>query len=178
VFEPTGLRRDAASVIFNLPGYQVIDAVELPLGGRRIKIQPVDLADGCPDCGVVSSRVHAWSAQRVRDVPHAGRVQVVVGKPRLVCAESACDRRTFTPATDAAAGPGPLHDPVEDGGAERGDRLGPCGGRGRRRLRRGMVDGAGHGQRRRGAAAQRGRPARPAARRRRAPLPLGPLVPR
>jgi transposase len=100
VFEPTGLRRDAASVIFNLPGYQVIDAVELPLGGRRIKIQPVDLADGCPDCGVVSTRVHAWSAQRVRDVPHAGRVQVVVRKPRLVCAESACDRRTFTPATE------------------------------------------------------------------------------
>jgi transposase len=99
LFEPTGLQRDAASVIFNLPGYQVIDAVDLALGGRRVKVQPVDLADGCPGCGVVSGRVHAWSVQRVRDVPHAGRVEVVVRKPRLVCAEPACGRRTFTPAT-------------------------------------------------------------------------------
>jgi transposase len=99
VFEPTGSRRDAASVIFNLPGYRVIDAVDLPLGGRRIKIEPVGLDDGCPGCGVVSSRVHAWVAQRVRDVPHAGRVEVVVCKPRLVCAETACSRRTFTPTT-------------------------------------------------------------------------------
>jgi len=71
----------------------------LPLGGRRVKVQPVDLADGCPVCGVVSGRVHAWTVQRVRDVPHAGRVEVVVRKPRLVCAEPACTRRTFTPAT-------------------------------------------------------------------------------
>jgi transposase len=100
VFEPTGLRRDAASVIFNLPGYRVVEAVDLPLGGRRVKVQPVDLADGCPECGVVSSRVHAWSVQRVRDVRHAGRVEVVVRKPRLACVEPACDRRTFTPVTD------------------------------------------------------------------------------
>jgi hypothetical protein len=47
LFEPTGLRRDAASVIFNLPGYRVVDAVDLPLGGRGVRVQPVDLADGC-----------------------------------------------------------------------------------------------------------------------------------
>jgi hypothetical protein len=33
-------------VIFNLPGYRVIDAVDLPLGGRRVKVQPVDIDDG------------------------------------------------------------------------------------------------------------------------------------
>jgi transposase len=100
VFEPTGSRRDAASVIFNLPGYRVVDAVDLPLRGRRVKVQPVDLDDGCPGCGVVSSRVHAWVEQRVRDIPHAGQVVVVVRKPRLVCVEPACGRRTFTPATE------------------------------------------------------------------------------
>jgi transposase len=99
VFEPTGSRRDAASVIFNLPGYRVIDAVDLPLGGRRVKVQPIDRDDGCPACGVVSSRVHAWTEHQVRDIPHAGPVEVVVRKPRLVCAEPACTRRTFTPAT-------------------------------------------------------------------------------
>jgi transposase len=87
-------------VIFNLPGYRVIEAVGLPLGGRRVKVQPVDLDQGCPDCGVVSSRVHAWVMQRVRDIPHGGRVEVVVRKPRLVCAEPACARRTFIAATD------------------------------------------------------------------------------
>jgi transposase len=100
VFEPTGSRREAASVIFNLPGYRVIDAVDLPLGGRRVKVQPVDLDDGCPECGVVSSRVHAWSVQRVRDIPHAGQIEVVVRKPRLMCVEPACDRRTFTPVSE------------------------------------------------------------------------------
>lgn len=40
---------------------------------------------------MVSSRVHAWSVQRVRDVPHADRIEVVVRKPRLVCAEPACN---------------------------------------------------------------------------------------
>jgi transposase len=87
-------------VIFNLPGYRVIEAVDLSLGGRRVKVQPVDLDQGCPDCGVVSSRIHAWVMQRVRDIGHAGRVEVVVRKPRLVCAEPACARRTFIPATD------------------------------------------------------------------------------
>ena len=30
MFELTGSRRDAASVIFNLPGYRVVEAVDLP----------------------------------------------------------------------------------------------------------------------------------------------------
>jgi transposase len=87
-------------VIFNLPGYRVVDAVDLRLGGRRVKVEPVEVEDGCPACGVVSSRVHAWVEQRVRDVPHAGQVEVVVRKPRLVCTEPACGRRTFTTATE------------------------------------------------------------------------------
>jgi hypothetical protein len=91
LFEPTGLRRDAASVIFNLPGYRVIDAVDLPLGGRRVKVQPVDLDAGCPDCGVVSARVHAWTVQRVRDIPEgparpieSGQLCCVVAQQNLV----------------------------------------------------------------------------------------------
>jgi transposase len=49
--------------------------------------------------GVGSGRVHAWVVQRVRDLPYAGQVEVLVRKPRLVCTEPACYRRTFTPAT-------------------------------------------------------------------------------
>ena len=97
--EPTGSQRDAASVIFNLPDYHVIDAIDLPLGGRRVIVQADTLEAGCPDCGVVSGRVHAWCRQRVKDVPHAGHLELVVVKPRLVCVEAACPRRTFTPTT-------------------------------------------------------------------------------
>lgn len=99
MIEPTCSRRDAASVIFNLPGYHVIDAVDLPSGGRRVVVQTDSVADGCPACGVVSARVHAWCRHRVKDIDHAGGIEVVVVKPRLVCAEPTCSRRTFTPAT-------------------------------------------------------------------------------
>ncbi|MDN5570918.1 MAG: transposase [Propionibacteriaceae bacterium] len=86
-------------MIFNLPDYHVIDAVDLPSGGRRVIVQADTVADGCPDCGVVSARVRAWCRQRVKDIPHAGSIEVIVVKPRLVCAEGACSRRTFTQAT-------------------------------------------------------------------------------
>jgi hypothetical protein len=49
---------------------------------------------------VISARVHAWIVQRVRDIPHAGQLEVMVRKPRLVCAEPECPRGTFTPATE------------------------------------------------------------------------------
>lgn len=99
--------RDAASVIFDLPGYDVLEALDLPCGGRRVVVQAIDRDEGCPDCGVVSTRVHAWTRQRVKDVgaggdgtAAGGRVEVVVVKPRMVCAEAACGRRTFTQVTD------------------------------------------------------------------------------
>jgi transposase len=51
---------------------------------------------------VVSSRVHAWTVQRIRDRPHAGQIELAVRKPRLICAEPARSRRTFTPASEQA----------------------------------------------------------------------------
>jgi len=102
-----GSQRDAASVIFNLPNYHVIDAVDLPLGGRRVVVGADRIGDDCPECGVISTRVHARCRQRVKDVPHAGRLEVVVVKPRLVCAERGCPRRTFTQTTgELRCGPG------------------------------------------------------------------------
>lgn len=105
--EPTCPQRDAASVVFDLSGYDVLDALDLPCGGRRVVVQAIDRDEGCPDCGVVSTRVHEWTRQRVKDIgaggdgtTTGGRIQVVVRKPRMLCAERACGRRTFTPATD------------------------------------------------------------------------------
>lgn len=93
--------RDAASLIFNLPGYEVIDAVDLPLGGRRVVVQANESEGLCPSCGTASSRVHAWSRQRVKDVTAGAEVvEVVVKKPRWVCAEQACSKKTFTQVTE------------------------------------------------------------------------------
>ena len=47
--EPTCSQRDAASVIFNLSDYHVIDAIDLPLGGQRVIVKADTIADGCPD---------------------------------------------------------------------------------------------------------------------------------
>lgn len=93
--------RGAASVVFNLAGYTVFQAVDLPLGGRRI-IVGADAREGaCPSCGVLSSRVHQRVRQSVKDIPAGGSlVEVVVVKPRFVCAETACERRTFTQSTE------------------------------------------------------------------------------
>ncbi|MGO3180961.1 MAG: ISL3 family transposase, partial [Brevibacterium linens] len=49
--ENTGSQRDAASTIFNLPNYRVIDATDLPDGGRRVVITST-VTPGCPVCGV------------------------------------------------------------------------------------------------------------------------------
>ena len=92
--------------------------------------------------------------QRVRDVPHAGRVEVVVRKPRLVCAEPACRRRTFTPATvqlpARARCTTRLRTAVLAAVIDSGRAVAEVAAD----FRGGVVDGAGHGQRRRGAAAR------------------------
>lgn len=93
--------RTAASLIFNPPGYEVIDAVDLPSGGRRVLVQAVEEESACPGCGVVSGRVHQWTRHRVKDIATGGDVvEVMVRKPRYRCLESLCGRRTFTQVTD------------------------------------------------------------------------------
>ena len=96
--EPTVSRRDAASTIFNLPDYRVIDAVDLPEGGRRVTVASTD-PPGCPECGVIATKAHSRRLQRVRDVPVAGAVEVLWAKRRWFCSESRCSRGTFAEAT-------------------------------------------------------------------------------
>ncbi len=99
MFEPTGSRRDAASTIFNLSGYCVIDAVDLPDGGRQVLVESM-APPGCPSCGVVAGRVHSRRRQRVRDVPvGAAPMEVVWLKRRWFCDEQSCARGTFSEST-------------------------------------------------------------------------------
>ena len=97
--ENTGSQRDAASTIFNLPDYHVIDAIDLPDGGRPVVIAST-VPPGCPSCGVIATKVHSRRSQHIRDVPVAGAMAVVWAKRRWFCLEPACARRTFWEATD------------------------------------------------------------------------------
>jgi transposase len=99
VFEPTGSQRDAASAIFNLPDYRVIDAVSDAGGVRRVEVESTD-PPGCPVCGVLAGRVHSRRRQRLRDLPVAGPVELVWAKRRWFCDEPRCPRRTFSEVTD------------------------------------------------------------------------------
>jgi transposase len=98
VFEPTGSRRDAASTLFNLSDYRVIDALDLPEGARRVEVEATS-PPGCPTCGVISVRVHSRRRQRVRDVPVAGALEVIWCKRRWFCDEWRCARGTFWEST-------------------------------------------------------------------------------
>lgn len=93
--------REAADVLFNLPGYRVLDAGDATDSEPRwVLIEPVDLVGHCPDCGFDSSRVHARPVSVVADVAVGGRLEVRVRKRRLVCGNNTCDRRTFVQVTD------------------------------------------------------------------------------
>ena len=86
-------------MLFNLPGYRVLDAQD-DLVGRRALVEPVDPVGHCPDCGFDSTRVHSRPVSRVADVPLGGRLEVRVRKRRLWCDNTSCDRVTFTQTTD------------------------------------------------------------------------------
>lgn len=99
MIEPTCSQRDAASVLFNLPGYRVVEAVDGPMGVRKVVVESLDREGGCPSCGVLTARVHQRTLQRVRDVPVGGAVELWWRKRRFACTESACGRRTFAEHT-------------------------------------------------------------------------------
>ena len=97
--EPTRVAVDAATAIFNLPDFRVINTEILPLGQRRITVES-ERPPGCPDCGTVAVRRKGRRLQCLRDIPVAGPVRVLWNKYRWFCDEPACDRKSFSEATD------------------------------------------------------------------------------
>ncbi|HAP91405.1 MAG TPA: ISL3 family transposase [Arthrobacter bacterium] len=99
MIQPTQSCPDAATTIFNLPDYQVLSAINDDAAGIRVVTVAADFPQGCPDCAVISSRVHSRRRQRVRDILLAGPVTVFWAKRRFFCDEPACARKTFAEAT-------------------------------------------------------------------------------
>ena len=100
MIEATGSPREAASVLFDLPGYRVLDAVDRPGQRRQVIVTGTATEAPCPSCGVLSARVHQRRRQRLADVPIAGPVEVVLVRRRFSCAEQLCTRRTFVEVSD------------------------------------------------------------------------------
>jgi transposase len=83
----------AASVLFNLPGYEVLSVTRRDDGHRTVLVTTSAVEAACPSCGAFSSRVHQRTRQRLRDVPFDGLVTVWWVKKRWRCA---CRRRSKT----------------------------------------------------------------------------------
>jgi transposase len=91
---------DPASVLFNLPEYDVVGVSRDADGHRTVVITTSVVEAACPACGVLTSRVHQRTRQRIRDVPFDGLISVVWVKKRWRCGELSCVRSTFTEHTD------------------------------------------------------------------------------
>lgn len=96
--EPTGLAVDAATTLFNLPDYRVISTTVTADGGRQVIVES-EQPPGCPSCGVVATRRKERRFQRIRDIPVAGRIEVLWRKYRWYCQELECQRLSFFEST-------------------------------------------------------------------------------
>ncbi len=90
----------AASVLFNLPDYDVTDVNRDDDGHRHVVISTPAKEAPCPDCGVFSTRVHQRTRQQLKDVAFDGHVSVEWVKKRWRCAEPLCGKATFTEYTE------------------------------------------------------------------------------
>ncbi|NMR28129.1 transposase family protein [Crystallibacter degradans] len=86
------------SYCFNLPDFRVISVAVHAFGQRRVLIS-IDLPPGCPTCGVISSRRKERRLQRLRDIPMAGRLELIWSKYRWFCNEALCERLSFFEST-------------------------------------------------------------------------------
>ncbi|CCG05234.1 ISL3 family transposase [Blastococcus saxobsidens] len=97
-----------ASRLFGLDGLAVARVVAEGVDGRVVHVVTADeTAAGCPSCGVISVSVKGRVSSRPRDLPHGpSGLLLVWHKRRWRCAETACERRSFTeslPAVPARA---------------------------------------------------------------------------
>jgi transposase len=89
---------DTASALFGVEGLQVTGVEAGPGGVVEVwAVTDFGAARACPDCGMVSDRVHETVVTRPRDVRRAGDlVDLRWVKCRRKCGNGECERKTFT----------------------------------------------------------------------------------
>ncbi|SDY75133.1 zinc-finger of transposase IS204/IS1001/IS1096/IS1165 [Modestobacter sp. DSM 44400] len=100
--------RSACGGLFGLAGLAVARVVTDDVEGRVVHLVTADeTAAGCPSCGVISVLVKGRVTSRPQDLPHGpAGLSLVWHKRRWRCAETACERLSFTeslPAVPARA---------------------------------------------------------------------------
>jgi len=92
---------DITSLLFGLDSFRVVDVIRVADQVVQVVVETVEPQGICPDCGVASTKVKDRSLVRIRDLPVAdAQVALWWRKRRLICVESSCSRRSFTPTTD------------------------------------------------------------------------------
>lgn len=89
---------DTASALFGVEGLQVTDVQAGPGGALEVwAVTDYPAAAACPDCGIISGKVHETVLARPRDVRRAGDVvDLWWVKVRRKCGNQGCPRKTFT----------------------------------------------------------------------------------
>ena len=89
---------DTASALFGVEGLRVTDVQAGPGGALEVRaVTDYPAAAACPDCGMVSGRVHETVPARPRDVRRAADpVDLRWVKFRRKCGNPECPRKTFT----------------------------------------------------------------------------------
>jgi transposase len=89
---------DTASALFGVEGLRVTDVQDGPGGVLEVwAVTDYPAAAACPDCGMISGRVHETVLARPRDVHRAADpVDLRWVKVRRKCGNGECPRKTFT----------------------------------------------------------------------------------
>jgi transposase len=81
----------------HLPTSLAIEKILPTLDHVQILVRPQCGVTACPDCGIISGRVHSQRIRVLRDLPWQGRpVSLRVRCRRFRCATPSCARHTFT----------------------------------------------------------------------------------
>jgi transposase len=89
---------DGTSLLFDLPGFQVVSCEENDTGVRRVVVMQVAEEHACPRCGVLAGgKPYDVRESRIKDLPFGHRpLEVIWRKRRYRCAEPRCPQRVFT----------------------------------------------------------------------------------
>lgn len=93
---------DATSVLFELPGFVVVECAGLDDGARKVVIMQAAVDHGCPRCGVVpGGRPYDTRDSRIKDLPFGERPSPVIWhKRRDRCPEAGCRQKLFVEGSE------------------------------------------------------------------------------
>lgn len=88
---------DATTLLFDLPGFRVVECYEDEHNQRHAVLMGTADEHACPSCGVLVTKVFQLREMTLKDLPFGHRrLALRWRKRRYACPERACPRRTFT----------------------------------------------------------------------------------